>query len=496
LPREPLPPALARLARGEIALLVACVLAVRWAAVQACPIYDDAFISFRYARNLARGLGLVFNPGAEWEPVLGTTTPGYTLLLSLLARAGASLERAAIAANVALDATSALLLIDLSGRRRLRSTAIALGFACFPELARVSAGAMEAPLLLALTLGALHRRRARAWTQAGILAGLACTVRPEAVLLVAVLALPLWRDRRALARFALPVALIGVAYALTLTSVYGSPIPQSVRSKARFHGHSPALDTWREIATQAFLPRLAYLPALPLCALGAWRALRRDEPLRPLSLFALAIVGAYAAARPHTWGWYYYVPLTAWIAWLAGGVELVLSPLGERLPRAAALASRAGPALGALLPIAAVAALAPRLADPATENVYGPMREWAEETRAARPGATLLAGDIGAIGYFSDGFDGGVIYDHQGLTWPAALEIGSVPEMIRRYQPTFVMMTANRPALEPLLADPGFAPSYAPVRRFSITRAVDLSPALESLPVGWVQDYLVFERRP
>ena len=27
-------------------------------------LHDDAFISFRYARNFAAGLGLVYNPGA------------------------------------------------------------------------------------------------------------------------------------------------------------------------------------------------------------------------------------------------------------------------------------------------------------------------------------------------------------------------------------------------------------------------------------------------
>jgi len=36
---------------------------------------DDAYITFRYARNLADGLGFVYNPGQQ---VLGTTTPLYT----------------------------------------------------------------------------------------------------------------------------------------------------------------------------------------------------------------------------------------------------------------------------------------------------------------------------------------------------------------------------------------------------------------------------------
>ena len=48
---------------------------------------DDAYITFRYARNLAEGLGLVYNPG-EW--VLGTTTPLWAILLACGYRLGAT----------------------------------------------------------------------------------------------------------------------------------------------------------------------------------------------------------------------------------------------------------------------------------------------------------------------------------------------------------------------------------------------------------------------
>jgi hypothetical protein len=41
--------------------------------------YDDAYITFRYARNLAQGQGFVYNPG---ENFLGTTTPLFTMLLA------------------------------------------------------------------------------------------------------------------------------------------------------------------------------------------------------------------------------------------------------------------------------------------------------------------------------------------------------------------------------------------------------------------------------
>lgn len=40
---------------------------------------DDAFITFRFARNIVHGIGSVYNSG---ERVLGTTTPFYTLLMA------------------------------------------------------------------------------------------------------------------------------------------------------------------------------------------------------------------------------------------------------------------------------------------------------------------------------------------------------------------------------------------------------------------------------
>src|SRR3989304_2142112 len=54
---------------------------------------DDAYISFRYARNLARGAGLVFNPGGE--PVEGYTNFLWVVLLAGVARLGPAPEAVA-----------------------------------------------------------------------------------------------------------------------------------------------------------------------------------------------------------------------------------------------------------------------------------------------------------------------------------------------------------------------------------------------------------------
>jgi hypothetical protein len=50
-------------------------------AVRAQPngLFDDAYITLRYAANLIKGWGFVFNAG---ERVLGTTSPLFALLLA------------------------------------------------------------------------------------------------------------------------------------------------------------------------------------------------------------------------------------------------------------------------------------------------------------------------------------------------------------------------------------------------------------------------------
>ena len=63
-----------------VALIVILALAARL--IPGPRTIDDAYITFRYARNLLAGNGFVFNPG---ERVLGTTTPLFTLILAAAA---------------------------------------------------------------------------------------------------------------------------------------------------------------------------------------------------------------------------------------------------------------------------------------------------------------------------------------------------------------------------------------------------------------------------
>ncbi|MFT4539737.1 MAG: hypothetical protein ACI835_002185 [Planctomycetota bacterium] len=474
----------------EWMLLALLLLLTRVVVSKFIHIYDDAFITFRYAHHFAEGLGMVFNPGASWEPVLGTTTPGYTFLLGSMEMLGIDALTASTWINRLCDVGSGLLLVFFCGAGRVRALIVGIGWALMPEIARVSVGCMEAPVLLLLTLGAFACLRAKCIGWTGLLAACACTVRPEAVLLVGVIMLELRRSRRDLMRFLLPVALIGIAYSALLIAFYGDPIPNSVRSKAARHGASPWLDTWKEIGTQAFLPRLEYLPALVLAVIGFPRLIVSAGGLGGLARFGSGIVLAYLIARPHTWGWYYYIPLTVWTVSVGFGFARVI----ERIPRLQSILARC---LQPVLALGVVGLLATALLvesrDKVTSRVYEPMAAWAEKVGLERNHLSVLASDVGAIGWYGKG----LIIDSEGLTLPMD-EIsvdGAQPDLIRQYEPDYLLITAVQPKLSVLRDEEDLFRDYYPVQRFSVLGETQLEPSLEELPPSWTQDYIVFRRR-
>jgi hypothetical protein len=482
----------------ERVVLVATVVLCRLVALRACSIYDDAFITFRYALNLAAGRGLVFNPGEPWEPVLGTTTPAFAVLLAGFAKAGIGPVAAALSINVACDALSAALIASLCGARRRVAVIAVLAFACLPQAVRIALGGMESSLFVLCGLAACQRMFAAQPFVAGILAAAACVVRPEGVLLVLALVLERLRRPRELARFVVPIAIVGCATVSVLLAVYGDIIPQSVRAKSTMHAEhraGQAIELCARILAQSFLPHWSLVVFVPFVLVGLVVALRRTSALRAFSLFALAITASYLLARPHPWGWYFHVQLVAWTMWLGLGVDAVLAN------------TAAGRAIAGMRPIewierrdvavlpafvfACVACVSGLRPSPVPVRVYEPMQAWARETSAREPGARILAADIGAIGYAWNG----TVLDSEGLTWPAAVAYKFSNRMIAEMQPEYLLIVAEYPRLAHFYRRPDLFALYEPIRRFSVDGETDLSPALEDVPHDWRQDYIVYRRK-
>ena len=69
----------------------------------------------------------------------------------------------------------------------------------------------------------------------------------------------------------------------------------------------------------------------PVVALGFLRSLA--SPVRTFVGFSMLIVAGYGASGAKTWGWYYYVPLTAWTLAAGLGAEGLFEWLNTRALR-------------------------------------------------------------------------------------------------------------------------------------------------------------------
>jgi hypothetical protein len=465
--------------------LVGAVISCRMLSFHAAPLYDDAFITFRCAANLAGGRGFVYNPGASWEPILSLTTPGYGLLLALAARLGIDLPTAAHAIALISDAVSATLMVRLLRRRQVAAMAAIAVFAAMPALLRVAAGGMESPLLLALALGATTAAPAAPAIAAALVVA-ACTVRPEAVLLGVALMIRFRRRPRWMLAFAPGVAIGGAAYALALTIVNGWPVPHSVMAKAVMTGanlNRSWLDAWTAILRSSALPHLGLVPLLPVMVLGLWIGLRRLRT-KPIIAFGLLMVASYLVARPLTASWYFYVPLTVWA--IAFGLGL------ERITLRLRLDSTAKPLLAyplSALTVTIVAIAAATHPEKVSARVYDPIRVWGESLPEGP--VTVLAEDVGAVGYYARHAR---VLDTIGLVWPDAVGSESWAELARTHDPDYLLLIAKRGNAELMRRDADLRARYQPIARFSASGDRDLDPPPYQLPSSWTHDYVLYRR--
>jgi hypothetical protein len=148
-------------------------------------LVDDAFISFRYAENWVRGLGLVFNEG---ERVEGYTNFLWVMLLALFHRLGVPTPLA----SQILGVTMAVLVVPVTyvaGRRACglgswASLVPTLAVAGSAAVARWAGGGLETPcymtlFTLATALMITDLRHPPKFPASGILFGLAYLCRPE-----------------------------------------------------------------------------------------------------------------------------------------------------------------------------------------------------------------------------------------------------------------------------------------------------------------------------
>jgi hypothetical protein len=311
---------------------------------------DDAFITFRYARNVVHGVGLVYNTG---ERVLGTTTPVYAIwmaALSLITRSEA-FPILALFTNALADAANTYLLYHL-GRRLSNSPlvgwAAALLWAISPMSVSFAIGGMETSVFILLMLAAFTAHLERRLVTSAFLAALSFLTRPDAALIVVLIFGQLLLEnvkhisnlkaRPAHLRFEvwfLIFVLVVGPWFIFATAFYGNPLPQSVAAKTlayhlppeaglvRFLQHFSVPFFESDVLDLAGLIRLVIYLTLYLAA--TLTAFRREPRSVPLMAYPLLYAAAVAVANPLIFRWYLAPPLPAYMLGILLGIHQILS---------------------------------------------------------------------------------------------------------------------------------------------------------------------------
>lgn len=472
------PTASSTLWRAALAAVVLLALTARL--VPGERTIDDAYITFRYARNLLAGNGFVYNPG---QRVQGTTTPLYTLLMAaeqgILGSVG--LPTLALVTNALADALSVVVLAWLS-KRALDAPWLGLCagllWALSPMSVTFAIGGMETSVYVLLLLLALACYAAGRSGWSAFVCALATLTRPDALLLVVPLFAHLvWerfrkgmagmetRPTNLLQRF--PWREIAI-YVLTLapwvlfaTLYFGNPLAHSVVAKSaayRLEPYSALVRLIQHYATPFFEHEtlgtgwvaVGAVLYLFLSLLGGLAMVRAGRGVRaghnvqgrlfPLAVYPWLYGAAFSLYNPLLFRWYLAPILPMYTLCILYGVHRLLGDLvgalRKRWPDTLSVALRM---VEGLLVAAAVGMLlnawtlhsdhgpdrpAPEMAWFKLEQLYRRATLDLVANEPITPDTRIAAGDIGVIGYLS----GARILDTVGLVSPEAVGYYPLPD--------------------------------------------------------------------
>jgi len=317
---------------------------------------DDSFIIFRYAENIANGVGFVYNADLR---TLGTTTPLFTVwmaLVDLVVRQDAYPWYALLTSTLADCATVALMFVLVRRVTEILYPALLLGllWALAPFSVTFAVGGMETSVVILwffATIWALVNRRR--WL-VGLFAGLGLLTRPDAGIWIGLVGLYQLgaaltaRDDAGKRRPSIPwqtwlAGALTIAPWVAFSAIYfGTPLPNTLGAKSVAYiepAYGALTGIIQRYATvfmdfDAFGPLGAMVGAVAytLLNLVAVAYVRSREPrLLPLLAFPWVYAAVFSIANPLMFRWYYTPPLPAWMFGVVVGAWAVVFAIGRAL---------------------------------------------------------------------------------------------------------------------------------------------------------------------
>lgn len=484
---------------------------------------DDAFITYRYARNILSGHGFVFNPGVH---IQGTTTPLYTLLLSFLGifigAENASFPNIALFVNAFADSITASL-IWKSGKRMNSETAggaAALFWAIAPYSVTFSIGGLETSLYILLLTASVYFYIHNKTRLAALSSSLGVITRPDGILLSILLIVHLiwtllqdnqnpsqsyWDRIKSILPeiilFCFPLFLwFGFAWIY-----FGNPIPHSIlaKSQAYFLPQKSAFIRFLQHFATPFMGQHtlgtywvgAGLVLYPfLFIIGARKSLKVTSRLWPWILYPWLYFAIFSLANPLIFRWYLTPPLLPYIFFIFIGLEnitrSILSKL-QQVPFLSTLSAHQNMVTNLIITIPLILTLqgwtlkpdhgpqrpAPKMAWFKLELLYHEAAQVINEDLQSKPDPTqsdpvLAAADVGVLGYYTEleildlvGLNSHEALDYYPLEESAYVSNYAVPEdLILNTKPEYLVILEVY-GRNNLLKNPGFLNQYTMIRK-------------------------------
>jgi hypothetical protein len=469
--------------RGIVLGIAGLAVAVRlWMAWTTHATGEDALITLRYAENIARGHGFVYNPGAR---VLGTTTPLYTLLLALAACLHLDPLLFGKTVNILAEGATCYLLARLLARpeidRPLAGLFAALLYALMSTPISVSISGMETGLVTCAGLAAIHAYVARRPLPLSVLGALLFLLRIDTLLLFLLLAGGLaWQERRVPWRALGLAALLMLPWIVFACLYFGSPLPTSLLAKMTAYGQEHGASIGYPLQPEnvaAFARQFGrgwvQRAVTLLFVVGAGYAVAQPRLRARLGLPLLWLAlyyGVMLTSRIPAFGWYFLPPWPLFLGVACLGAQALLTGV-RRLVSSAPTSALRHAWIPALLAVGMPGLVHLRAirhdiaeAQAVEDNLRLPIGRWLRTQM--RPDERILLEPIGYIGYYSRRR----IVDMIGLVSPEVLPSyhtpSPLPDMVRRLHPEWLCLRPGEAAQLFSNGDTLLTTQYRLVREF------------------------------